>query len=152
MVDDLACPTCGHHNESESNFCSVCGADLGEQSVAVDDATASIPAIVDDGTPADDGSLALVITRGANAGSRYVIGGQTSIGRHPDSDVFLDDVTVSRRHAEIRRTAAGLEITDAGSLNGTYVNGERVDRAPLAEADQVQIGKYRMVLVTAEAS
>ena len=93
----------------------------------------------------------LVVVRGTNAGSRYLISGEvTSIGRHPDSEVFLDDVTVSRRHAEVRRTPAGLELVDAGSLNGSYVNGERIERRDLVEGDSLQVGKYRLVLVAAE--
>jgi pSer/pThr/pTyr-binding forkhead associated (FHA) protein len=71
----------------------------------------------------------------------------TTIGRHPDSSVFLDDVTVSRRHAEIRLSGSEHELRDAGSLNGTYVNGKRVDTVVLAEGDQVQIGKFKLVFV-----
>lgn len=91
----------------------------------------------------------MVVVRGQNAGSRYAMSGPvTTIGRHPDSDVFLDDVTVSRRHAEVRRTAdGGLELVDVGSLNGSYVNGRRVERETLAEGDQLQVGKYRLVVV-----
>lgn len=146
MVDEVACPRCGHIDEPGGNFCSVCGAALPAPAAAAE-TTAAHPAIPQ--AAADDGIPTLVVTRGANAGSRYVLGDVTTIGRHPDSDVFLDDVTVSRRHAEIRRDAAGLSILDAGSLNGTYVNGARVERGPLAEADQLQIGKFRLVVVLA---
>jgi len=66
-------------------------------------------------------------------------------GRHPDSDIFLDDVTVSRKHAIFRRTPQGFVVRDVGSLNGTYVNRERIDQAPLHQGDEVQIGKFRLV-------
>jgi pSer/pThr/pTyr-binding forkhead associated (FHA) protein len=99
----------------------------------------------------DPGQALLLVKRGPNAGSSFVIDAGTdvtSLGRNPDSDVFLDDVTVSRRHAEVHRTsAAGLEVCDVGSLNGTYVNGDRVERVALAEGDQLQVGKYRLVVV-----
>jgi pSer/pThr/pTyr-binding forkhead associated (FHA) protein len=71
--------------------------------------------------------------------------GQTTIGRSPDCDIFLDDVTVSRRHAEFVRVADGFSVRDVGSLNGTYVNRERIDEATLAGGDEVQVGKYRLV-------
>jgi pSer/pThr/pTyr-binding forkhead associated (FHA) protein len=94
----------------------------------------------------------LVVIRGANAGSRFALTDDvTTIGRHPESDVFLDDVTVSRRHAEIQRRGSVLEISDAGSLNGTYVNGDRIERVALAEGDQLQVGKYRLVVVVGGA-
>ncbi len=146
MVDEVACPRCGHIDEPGGNFCSVCGAALPVPPAAAE-TTAAHPAIPP--TAADGGVPTLVVTRGANAGSRYVLGDVTTIGRHPDSEVFLDDVTVSRRHAEIRRDPTGLSILDAGSLNGTYVNGARVEQGPLAEADQLQIGKFRLVVVLA---
>jgi pSer/pThr/pTyr-binding forkhead associated (FHA) protein len=73
----------------------------------------------------------------------------TSAGRHPDSDIFLDDVTVSRRHVEFRRESDGFAVYDVGSLNGTYVNRERIDSAVLAGGDEVQIGKFRLVYLTA---
>ena len=68
------------------------------------------------------------------------------LGRHPDSEIMLDDITVSRRHASIERTADGYVVSDAGSLNGTYVNQERIDRAVLQHGDELQVGKFRLVL------
>ena len=148
MADDVACPRCGHLDEPGGNYCSVCGAELPVSGPDAAETTAAHPAVPS--PPSDDeGVLTLVVTRGTNAGSRYVLGAVTTIGRHPDSDVFLDDVTVSRRHAEIRRGSDGFEILDAGSLNGTYVNGARVERGPLVEADQLQVGKFRLVVVLA---
>jgi pSer/pThr/pTyr-binding forkhead associated (FHA) protein len=91
-----------------------------------------------------------VVKRGPNAGSRFLLDQDvTTAGRHPDSDIFLDDVTVSRRHAEFRREGSGYTVHDVGSLNGTYVNRERVDAAPLSGGDEVQIGKFRLVYLTA---
>ena len=95
------------------------------------------------------GSALLVVKRGPNAGSRFLLDqATTSAGRHPDSDIFLDDVTVSRRHAEFRLEASEFQVVDVGSLNGTYVNREPVDSAVLANGDEVQIGKFRLVFLT----
>ncbi len=95
------------------------------------------------------GSALLVVKRGPNAGSRFLLDrASTSAGRHPDSDIFLDDVTVSRRHAEFRSDAGEFVVVDVGSLNGTYVNREPVDVATLAGGDEVQIGKFRLVYLT----
>ncbi|MGH3929386.1 MAG: glycogen accumulation regulator GarA [Pseudonocardiaceae bacterium] len=95
------------------------------------------------------GCALLVVKRGPNAGSRFLLDqATTSAGRHPESDIFLDDVTVSRRHAEFRREADEFVVADVGSLNGTYVNREPVDIAVLASGDEVQIGKFRLVFLT----
>jgi pSer/pThr/pTyr-binding forkhead associated (FHA) protein len=95
------------------------------------------------------GSALLVVKRGPNAGSRFLLDQPvTSAGRHPDSDIFLDDVTVSRRHAEFRLEGGEFQVVDVGSLNGTYVNREPVDSAVLANGDEVQIGKFRLVFLT----
>jgi pSer/pThr/pTyr-binding forkhead associated (FHA) protein len=100
-----------------------------------------------EGLPA--GSALLVVKRGPNAGSRFLLDQAiTSAGRHPDSDIFLDDVTVSRRHAEFRLEGNDFQVVDVGSLNGTYVNREPVDSAVLANGDEVQIGKFRLVFLT----
>jgi pSer/pThr/pTyr-binding forkhead associated (FHA) protein len=94
------------------------------------------------------GSALLLVMRGPNAGSRFRLDGElTTAGRHPDSDIFLDDVTVSRRHAEFHRGAGGFTVRDVGSLNGTYVNRERVESATLNNTDEVQIGKFRLVFI-----
>ena len=95
------------------------------------------------------GSALLVVKRGPNAGSRFLLDRETTnAGRHPDSDIFLDDVTVSRRHAEFRREGNDFVVVDVGSLNGTYVNREPVDTSVLANGDEVQIGKFRLVFLT----
>ncbi len=91
------------------------------------------------------GSALLIVQSGANVGARFLLDADhVSAGRRPASDIFLDDVTVSRRHATFVRTDAGYSVRDAGSLNGTYVNRDRVDVAPLGAGDEVQIGKYRL--------
>jgi len=94
--------------------------------------------------PAD--SALLVVQRGPNAGARFLLDAErTSAGRRPDSDIFLDDVTVSRRHAEFVRREGHFVVRDVGSLNGTYVQRDRIDEAVLRAGDEVQIGKYRLV-------
>ncbi len=102
--------------------------------------------------PVEVGSALLVVKRGPNAGSRFSLDKPlTTAGRHPESDIFLDDVTVSRRHAEFTRTDTGYEVADAGSLNGTYVNREAVESSVLANGDEVQIGKFRLVFLAGGA-
>ena len=94
------------------------------------------------------GAGVLVVTRGPNVGARYLLGASvTRAGRHPESDIFLDDITVSRRHAEITPRGDGTYVVrDVGSLNGTYVNRERIDEATLSPGDEVQIGKFKLRL------
>ncbi len=94
------------------------------------------------------GVALLVVERGPNAGSRFVLDQPVmSAGRHPNSDIFLDDVTASRRHAEFRLEGGEFRVVDVGSLNGTYVNREPVESATLANGDQIQIGKFRLVFL-----
>lgn len=120
-------------------------ADAGAGS-ASSDAQADHDSAAGDGLP--PGSALLVVKRGPNAGSRFLLDADvTTAGRHPDSDIFLDDVTVSRRHAELVREADGFLVRDVGSLNGTYLNRERIEAAGLAGGDEVQIGKYRLVFL-----
>jgi hypothetical protein len=145
----MQCRRCGHDNEPGANFCSSCGASLAD----ADETTASLGLLEDrqqleaelgellDDLPPDMGML--VVRRGPNAGSTYALDAdETLVGRHPDSDLFLDDVTVSRRHAVVKRVGDHYEITDVGSLNGTYVGGERIDTARLDDMAEVQIGRF----------
>jgi hypothetical protein len=122
------------------------GALEGETSPAPAEAAES-----DDSAPLEalpPGTALLVVKRGPNAGSRFLLDADvTTAGRHPESDIFLDDVTVSRRHAEFAREGGGFVVRDVGSLNGTYLNRERIDAAGLAGGDEVQIGKYRLVFL-----
>ena len=98
------------------------------------------------------GSALLVAHSGPNAGARFLLDSDvTTAGRHPDADIFLDDVTVSRRHVEFRRTARSFEVVDTGSLNGTYVNHDRVDSVELKSGNEVQIGKFRLTFYLSPA-
>ena len=97
------------------------------------------------------GSALLVVKRGPNAGSRFHLDKDlTTAGRHPESDIFLDDVTVSRRHAEFRRVDDRFYVHDVGSLNGTYVNRQRVEETELASGDELQIGKFKLTFFAGE--
>ena len=99
------------------------------------------------------GSALLVVKRGPNAGSRFLLDqASTAAGRHPNTDIFLDDITVSRRHAQFRCLSGEFQVVDVGSLNRTYVNREPVDSAVLANGDEVQIGKFRLVFLTGPAT
>lgn len=92
------------------------------------------------------GTALLMVLRGPNSGARFLLDdSEVGSGRHPESDIFLDDVTVSRRHAVFVRDEAGYRVRDVGSLNGTYVNRERIDETTLAAGDEVQIGKFRLM-------
>ncbi len=150
---DVFCNNCGHRNPPGSNFCSSCGAIL-ETAVSENTTITFHPTlptdpveedvIVEVGEITDD--AVMVVMRGSKAGSRFVLDEPvTTAGRHPDSDIFLDDITVSRRHAEVIRTADGYLVRDVGSLNGTYVNRERIDESDLASGDEVQVGKFKLV-------
>ena len=150
----MRCRQCGHQNESGANFCSSCGSPLPHE----DEATLSLTELaerleLDEELGAalaelPEGMGMLVVRRGPNAGSRYVLDGEvTALGRHPDSDIFLDDITVSRRHAEVRRTDTGYEVKDVGSLNGTYLNRERVETATLSDGDELQIGTFKLLFL-----
>jgi len=98
------------------------------------------------------GTALLVVLRGPNAGARFLLDAdEVTSGRHPNSDIFLDDVTVSRKHATFRREGDVFLVRDVGSLNGTYVNRERIDEAALKTRDEVQIGKFRLVFYAGAA-
>jgi len=150
----MRCRQCGHQNESGANFCSSCGSPLPHE----DEVTLSLTELAERleldeelgaalaELPAGMGML--VVRRGPNAGSRFVLdAAETALGRHPDSDIFLDDITVSRRHAAVRRSADGYEVSDVGSLNGTYVDHKRVDTARLHHLADLQIGRFVLVFL-----
>jgi pSer/pThr/pTyr-binding forkhead associated (FHA) protein len=135
------------YGETPAETTSVFRADFLSEMDTQSSQTAEAPVSGVEGLPA--GSALLVVKRGPNAGSRFLLDQPTtSAGRHPDSDIFLDDVTVSRRHAEFRQDDDEFQVVDVGSLNGTYVNREPVDSAVLANGDEVQIGKFRLVFLT----
>jgi len=96
-----------------------------------------------------DGSALLLVQKGPNAGARYLLNSDcVTVGRNPDSEIFLDDVTVSRKHAQFLRNGKSYLVQDSGSLNGTYVNGELAEKTDLINGDSVQIGKYRLLFMT----
>jgi len=154
-VTDVFCTNCGHRNSAPSRFCSSCGAaleaDSGEETTITFAPVDATGEVLDEDVALAIGELTestamVVVKRGPNAGSKFVLENEvTKAGRHPDSDIFLDDITVSRRHAEIHRGPESYSVRDAGSLNGTYLNRERIDDAPLANGDELQIGKFRLV-------
>jgi hypothetical protein len=158
-MPSVYCTGCGEPNPEAARFCSQCGTPLirgasdrgpdttstislagteladeyGEESDADSAALDALPA----------GTALLVVRRGPNAGSRFLLDSDlTLVGRHPDSDIFLDDVTVSRRHAEFYRQGGRFTVRDVGSLNGTYVNRERIEETDLSGGDEVQVGKF----------
>ncbi|MCZ7415552.1 MULTISPECIES: FHA domain-containing protein [unclassified Streptomyces] len=164
------CSRCGSRAAESSRFCSNCGAPLrggapaGERpsettsTISISgleaydaEATGQTPMLSPEAIAAIDnlptGSALLVVRRGPNAGARFLLDSElTTAGRSPQSDIFLDDVTVSRRHVEFRRAADGtFTASDVGSLNGTYVNREPIDSVALSNGDEVQIGKFRLV-------
>ena len=151
----MFCTNCGHPNRDDARFCSECGHPLQE------DVTVTLPAIEAEEEvheefpfPHDEletGQALLLVKRGPNAGSTFLLDQDaTTVGRSTDGDVFLDDVTVSRKHAIFERRAGGAWfVRDVGSLNGTYVNGEQVDETKLASGDEVQIGRFKLTFFAA---
>jgi pSer/pThr/pTyr-binding forkhead associated (FHA) protein len=152
----MYCTNCGHKNPEGANFCSSCGHPLAEAAgsdTTVTFAPAELETDLDEEIhispdELEGGRGVLVVKRGPNAGSKFFLDSDaTRVGRHPDSDIFLDDITVSRRHAEIRRRPSSFALHDVGSLNGTYVNKERVEEAELRSGDEIQIGKFKLVFL-----
>lgn len=161
MAGDVICRRCGHRSPVGANFCSSCGAPLARQrddSTTVTFIPESIDRFADQGMEMGEGPPVagapaglgvLVVKRGPNVGSRFTLDADlVRAGRHPDSDIFLDDITVSRRHAEIVREGGQYTVRDVGSLNGTYLNRERVESAPLRNGDELQIGTFKLVFLT----
>ena len=155
MTEDVFCNRCGRGNPPGSNFCASCGAPLA--TLREDPTTVTFipePGEAQDEVSVEYGDMPpgvgiLVVKRGPNIGSRFALEKDLVLaGRHPDSDIFLDDVTVSRRHAEIARDESGYVVRDAGSLNGTYLNRQRVESSPLANGDELQIGTFKLVFLT----
>lgn len=163
-MPSVYCTQCGHANPEDARFCSRCGSPLTlRESPGDTTSTISIAGIealdaeagqslIPDRTAVEElrpGTSLLVVMRGPNAGSRFLLDSDLiTVGRHPESDIFLDDVTVSRRHAEFYRRGGQFTVRDVGSLNGTYVNRERIEEHPLTGGDEVQIGKFRLVFFT----
>ena len=152
----MYCTNCGHKNPEGSNFCSSCGTPL-KEAESVDTTITFMPGELEADLEEEihispdelaGGRGVLIVKRGPNAGSKFFLDTDaTMVGRHPESSIFLDDITVSRRHAEIRRAEGNFSLHDVGSLNGTYVNRERVEEAPLRSGDEIQIGKFKLVFL-----
>ena len=151
-MSHVYCPECGFQNPEASNYCSRCGALLATDGGS--ETTMSFD-IAEDGEDVDlleslgiQGPALVVRAGGGMAGQSFQPGeGRTLIGRSPECEVFLDDVTVSRRHAELTRDGETFSIRDLGSLNGTYVNRRRSESTVLDDDDEVQIGKYRLTFL-----
>jgi hypothetical protein len=150
----LHCPECGFVNPAGANYCQKCGAFLADES-APGATTASYElgettegeAVAHGAEAASDGP-SLVIRTGGRAGDSFTLDGDRfTIGRDTDSDVFLDDVTVSRNHAVVVRRGDGLHIDDLGSLNGSYVNRRRIESHKLSDGDELQIGKFKLTFL-----
>jgi hypothetical protein len=169
-MPSVYCTGCGRANPADARFCSHCGTALaygaGEGAA---ETTSIISAVGTEGPDAESGddpladaatlaalppgTALLVVRRGPNAGSRFLLDSDlTTAGRHPESDIFLDDVTVSRRHAEFYRQGGLFTVRDVGSLNGTYVNRERIEETELSGGDEVQVGKFRLVFLLSPRS
>jgi len=149
------CPECGFQNPESANYCSKCGALLVKDEVGAETTQTYTPEeITDEEGPLDDiaaeGPALVVRSGGGRAGEHFIPqGDRTTIGRSPDNDIFLDDVTVSRKHAVVLQSGGELRIEDLGSLNGTFVNRRRIDAATRLESgDEVQIGKYRLSFIS----
>jgi FHA domain/zinc-ribbon domain len=165
------CPACGAQNTDNARFCSQCATPLTREAAdrgSFGETTSMIFAGVEppEAEPFDPSAVdaaavdtlppntaLLVVRRGPNEGSRFLLDSElTEVGRQSGSDIFLDDVTVSRRHAEFYRQGARFTVRDVGSLNGTYVNRERIEEVALNGGDEVQIGKFRMVFLQGRLS
>ena len=135
----VTCPSCGFHVETDPTVIYV-------------------PVSGHPGLTADEASdvegvqgFALIVERGPRAGMTFVLAlGSTTVGRHPESDIFLDDITVSRHHCRFVADVSSLEVEDSGSTNGTYVNGDRVDRAALRPGDEVLIGRFHLIVAAGD--
>jgi pSer/pThr/pTyr-binding forkhead associated (FHA) protein len=155
----LFCNQCGHRNPEASNFCSSCGAHLDTER---DDRTITFHPVdpLQDSVLAEDditvnlndlpaGTGVLLVRTGPQAGLRVTLDDEvTELGRHPDSHIYLDDITVSRRHAEVERKGTSYVARDVGSLNGTYLNQVRLDSdAEIINGDELQVGKFKLIFL-----
>jgi len=144
------CPECGFQNPEASNYCARCGAYLRRDEHGETTLSLGPDELADGGFPAVEprGPALVVRAGGGRAGESFPTEGpRTLIGRSPDCDVFLDDVTVSRKHALLVREGRSFRIEDQGSLNGTFVNRKRIDSSPIENGDELQIGKYRLTFL-----
>jgi pSer/pThr/pTyr-binding forkhead associated (FHA) protein len=157
MGMSVFCQKCGHRNIGDAFFCSSCGGALevdGDKTVVI----AKVDTLQDALGPQDNASVdlqslpqhfgTLMVRSGPQAGQRFVLNASlTKLGRHPDSEISLDDISVSRRHAEIERQSTEYVLRDVGSMNGTYVNQKRVDGVVLQQGDEILVGRFRLIFL-----
>jgi hypothetical protein len=154
-LSHVYCPECGFQNPAAANYCAKCGALLVRDESGSDTTMSYTPEDGEDegATILDDikteGPALVVRSGGGRAGEHFLLEKEsTTVGRSPDCDVFLDDVTVSRRHAQVLRSDGRFVIEDQGSLNGTFVNRRRIESGQLEDGDEVQIGKYKLTFLS----
>jgi hypothetical protein len=152
----LHCPECGFANAEGANYCQRCGAFLAQSEASPGDTTATYK--VGETGEIEEVRLDEIVARGAalviragggRAGESFALDGdRLSVGRRPDADIFLDDITVSRDHAILVRRGSEYYLDDCGSLNGTYVNRRRIESHRLADGDELQVGKYKLAFLS----
>ena len=155
-MSHVYCPECGFQNPEAANYCTKCGALLVRDESGADTTMSFTPEEGDEES-ADildeiktEGPALVVRSGGGRAGEHFLLEQEsTTVGRSPECDIFLDDVTVSRRHALVKRSNDRFLIEDQGSLNGTFVNRRRIESGGLEDGDEVQIGKYKLTFLTA---
>ena len=154
-MSHVYCPECGFQNPEAANYCAKCGALLVRDESGSDTTMSYTPEDGEDESGAildeikTEGPALVVRSGGGRAGEHFLLQQEaTTVGRSPDCDVFLDDVTVSRRHAQVLRRERQFFIEDAGSLNGTFLNRRRIESAPLDVGDELQIGKYKLTFLS----
>ena len=152
-MSHIYCPECGFQNPEAANYCAKCGALLVKEESGETTMTFTPEDPEEEGQPALEdfgikGPALVVRSGGGRAGETFhPMGDRTTIGRSPDCDIFLDDVTVSRTHAVLTQKNGSFFIEDQGSLNGTFLNRKRIEKAPLEDGDELQIGKYRLTFL-----
>ena len=152
----LHCPECGFVNDESANYCQTCGAYLhpGEEAedsttmtYAIDETGELKPVDLDEVTA--QGAALVIRAGGGRVGESFALSGdRLSIGRRPDADIFLDDVTVSRDHALLVKRGGDYYLDDLGSLNGTYVNRHRIESHRLEDGDELQVGKFKLTFLS----
>ena len=155
-MSHVYCPECGFQNPEAANYCTKCGALLVRDESGADTTMSFTPEEGDEESAEimeeikTEGPALVVRSGGGRAGEHFLLEQEsTTVGRSPDCDIFLDDVTVSRRHALVKRSNNQFVIEDQGSLNGTFLNRRRIESGGLEDGDEVQIGKYKLTFLTA---
>jgi pSer/pThr/pTyr-binding forkhead associated (FHA) protein len=152
-MSHIYCPECGFQNPEAANYCAKCGALLAKEESGETTMTFTPEDPEEEGQAALEdfgikGPALVVRSGGGRAGETFLLEGErTTIGRSPDCEIFLDDVTVSRKHAVLERKSDAVRIEDLGSLNGTFLNRKRIEAGDLSDGDELQIGKYRLTFL-----